>query len=147
MFTKKEHLAAAHRRSDTNKSNRRRCLPGVVTLEERGLLSAAGAALAPAAVSLHAPILNQSPLAAEVHPVTNRVARGERAEVVAARGFRTIHYPGGSVTINRTGTHVIFPGGSVHVNRHGTIVTFPGGFVVAGFGVVVVSFPGGSITV
>jgi len=111
------------------------------------LLSVAGAAIAPAAVSLHGPVLNHSPQAAEVHPVTNQVARGQRAEIMAARRGRSIHFPGGSVTINRKGTHVIFPGGSVRAGRFGAIVHFPGGFVVAGFGRTVVRFPGGSIIV
>jgi len=99
------------------------------------------------ALSLHGPILSQSAHAAEVHSVTDQVARGERAASVAARRFRTIHYPGGSVTVNRWGTHVIFPGGSVRAGRFGAIVHFPGGSVLAGFGRTVINFPGGSITV
>jgi hypothetical protein len=141
MFAKKEHRARAHGESDTKRSKGRRCVPGVVTLEDRSLLSTAGA------LSLQFPILNHSPHAAEVHRMTNPTAHGQRAGIVAARSFRTIHFPGGSVTVNRHGTHVIFPGGSVHAGRHGTIVTFPGGYVVAGFGGVVVRFPGGSIIV
>ncbi len=144
MFAKKQHVATVQDRSGTEMKNRRRWIPSVVTLEDRSLLSADGANLAAAAVNLHAPSLNQNAHTAEVHSVANQVARAERA---AAPLIRTIHFPGGSVTINRKGTHVTFPGGSVRAGRFGAIVHFPGGSVVAGFGRTVVHFPGGSITV
>ncbi|MGO9915440.1 MAG: hypothetical protein ACLQIB_12100 [Isosphaeraceae bacterium] len=147
MFANKEHRAMGNCGSDSRSSKGRRCLPVVGTLEDRSLLSVAGAAIAPAAASLHGPILNHTPIAAEVHRLAKPVAQGERAGIVGARPLGTIRYPGGSVTINRHGVHVKYPGGSVHVNRHGTIVTFPGGSVVAGFGGVVVRFPGGSVIV
>jgi len=135
----------SNRELDSTRSKARRCVPVVGALEDRSLLS--GAALAPGAAGLHGPILNHSPLAAEVRHLTNPIPQGERAAIVGARPLRTIRYPGGSVTVNRHGVHVKYPGGSVHVNRHGTIVTFPGGFVVAGFGGVVVRFPGGSVII
>jgi hypothetical protein len=125
-------------KTEQKRSNRRRCVPIVGRLEDRGLLSAVGAELAHvAAVSLHSPHL------AEVHSIANPIAQRE----VKAHPSWTIHFPGGSVSISPGHTHVKFPGGSVHASRHGAIVTFPGGYVVAGFGHTVVRFPGGSITV
>jgi hypothetical protein len=138
MVSKKEDGARAHRGSETARSNRRRCVPVVAALEDRGLLSAV-------AVGLHAPIVAHSQRTAQIHSVTNQLARHEAT--VAARAFRTIHFPGGSVSIGRYGTHVVFPGGSVHASRHGAVVKFPGGYVVAGLGGTIVRFPGGSITI
>ena len=98
------------RDSAATRNNRRRCLPRLVALEDRKLLSGVGSELAHAASSVHGPVLNNGTHAAEIRVVTNPVIRGQRAAIVAAR---TIRFPGGSVTINRHGTHVIFPGGSV----------------------------------
>jgi hypothetical protein len=125
-----------------NRRIKRECIPVVARLEDRGLLSAIGAGVAS---SLHGPILSAGPQVAEVHSMTSQLAR--RDALVAGRDGRVIHFPGGSVTINGTHTHVTFPGGSVHANRHGTVVTFPGGYVIAGFGHVVVRFPGGFINI
>jgi hypothetical protein len=138
MFAKKDDVAAVRLGPDMARKPRRRCVPRVAPLEDRSLLSTAGAPLAPVVVSPHSLVLNHG-------------AQGEHAASVArtieAEHLRTIHFPGGHVAVNHRGTHVRFPGGSVNVNRFGTSVFFPGGFVITRFGHTVVSWPGGSITI
>jgi hypothetical protein len=145
MFAKNDDVAAVRPGSDTTRSSRRRCVPHVAPLEDRSLLSTAGAHLAPFVVSPHGPMV------ADVHSGTTQLARAEHAASVArtieAEHFRPVHFPGGFVAVNRRGTHVRFPGGSVNTNRFGTSVFFPGGFVITRFGHTIVSWPGGSITI
>ncbi len=146
MGLKMEHIGTLTSVSGSKRRNQRQCLPVVAKLEDRGLLSAVGAGVAAeVASSLERAALNVSAQIAEVHSVSGPLAR--RSALVATRDAEVIHFPGGSVTINRTGTHVIFPGGSVHASRHGAIVTFPGGYVVSRFGHTVVRFPGGIINI
>jgi hypothetical protein len=139
---KREHAQTLSRRSSPLRRIRRSCVPVVAKLEDRGLLSAIGGQVAAA---LHGPIRNAGPLIADVEPMTGQLARREAQ--VKARDALVIQFPGGSVKINRGGTHVSFPGGFVHANRHGTVVTFPGGYVIAGFGHTIVRFPGGFINI
>jgi hypothetical protein len=146
MFAKQEHPGTVCRGSDTIRRNRRRCVPGVVALEDRGLLSGAGAELTHAAVSVHVPLPHPILHAAQVHAVPHALAHAEHAAIAAARAVR-VHFPGGGVVVTPHGTRVVFPGGSVHAGRFGAAVHFPGGFVVSSFGRTVVRFPGGLIRV
>jgi len=141
MDRKTEHDETMNNSSSTRGRIKRKCVPVVARLEDRGLLSAIGAEVASA---MHLPV-TVGPQIAEVDSATARFAR--REALAAARGAWVIHFPGGSVRTNRHGTHVTFPGGSVRANRHGAIVTFPGGFVISGLGHTVVRFPGGFIDI
>lgn len=145
-----EHSEMVNRKSGATRRNKRRCVPVVSKLEDRGLLSAVGADVAAAAVAR--PTLVAAPQVAEGHSATAQLARRDalvaaRHEAPAARFARVIRFPGGEVVINRTGTHVVFPGGSVRAGRNGAVVTFPGGYVISGFGHTIVRYPGGFIDI
>ena len=146
MFGISKYKAMIRSESGGTRTDRRRCLPAVARLEDRGLLStiAAHAHVAPMTLNVHGPIVNQTAHVVHSHTLTSSVAHRAGAAHPAAR---TIHFPGGSVTVGHKGTRVIFPGGGVLAGRRGAIVRFPGGFVVAGFRGVVVKFPGGFISI
>jgi hypothetical protein len=142
MDYKTEHPPTIHRRSAASRRKLRRCVPILGQLEVRGLLSAVAAPV------IHAPTANLGPHVAEIAAADAQLARHEALIATRdAHAATAVHFPGGSVHVNRHGTHVTFPGGSVRAGRLGVIVEFPGGYVISRLGHTIVKFPGGFINI